>query len=212
MTNPRTLEEAYASAANTADLRVQADQVGDADLLIAAGWCQSRLGGALLRLHSEWDATSRPRTATAAEFLRPGAQASSADRTAARAEATAQAHVHNLHETALQLARCKSLPAVREQLVLLLRGWGAEAPDRAVAAILRWWLGPTCTACSGRRYEAIPGTDRLSAKACRQCKGTGHAPIPQGELGRRLANYLDECVHSARGSMGRRLHRGSKAA
>lgn len=55
----RTVEEAYTSATTASNLRVQADRRSDADILIAAGWAPGMLGGALMRLHSEWDSTAR---------------------------------------------------------------------------------------------------------------------------------------------------------
>lgn len=54
----RTIEESYVSATSTSNLRVEADRRGDGDVLIAAGWAPGILGGALLRLHSEFDSTA----------------------------------------------------------------------------------------------------------------------------------------------------------
>lgn len=49
----RTFEEAYASASESSDLTLTADKRGDADVLIAAGWSESRLGGTLMRLQTK---------------------------------------------------------------------------------------------------------------------------------------------------------------
>ena len=57
----RTIEEQYTSAGNADDLTVKADQRGEADVLIAAGWTPGMLGGALMRLHSEWDGAAKKR-------------------------------------------------------------------------------------------------------------------------------------------------------
>lgn len=61
MDAPRTIEESYTSAGNASDLTVKAEQRGDVDVLIAAGWTPGLLGGVLMRLHSEWDGAARKR-------------------------------------------------------------------------------------------------------------------------------------------------------
>ena len=56
-----TVEEAYLTANHTSNLRVVADKRGAGDIIIAAGWSDSRIGQALIRLHGEWDgAEKRP--------------------------------------------------------------------------------------------------------------------------------------------------------
>ena len=185
----RTVEEAYCSATQSSNLRVEADRRGDADILIAAGWSMSRIGAALLRLHSEFDGVEHPRTATAADFK--------GDKKAA--------HAHNLHETGLMLGRLKSLPGVREQVAIQAQAWGAADPQTVAAEVVRWWLSQVCQECHGTKFEHVPGTGRLSAKQCKACRGSGLAPVPGGDLGKRLANWLDECVHAGRDGIKKRL-------
>jgi len=48
-------EEKYLRATTTSNLRVEADVIGSADVLIAAGWSASRIGAALMRLHTKPD-------------------------------------------------------------------------------------------------------------------------------------------------------------
>jgi len=50
---PCSTEEKYLIATDTSNLRVEADVHGAGDVLIASGWSQSRIGGALLRLHTK---------------------------------------------------------------------------------------------------------------------------------------------------------------
>jgi hypothetical protein len=57
-----TVEEKYTSAIHASNLRVEADKGGSADVLIAVGWSPSRLGAALMRLHSEQDAAESLRS------------------------------------------------------------------------------------------------------------------------------------------------------
>ena len=47
-----TAEEKYLIASNTSNLRVVAESSGAGDVLIAAGWSKSRIGSALMRLHT----------------------------------------------------------------------------------------------------------------------------------------------------------------
>jgi hypothetical protein len=58
------VEERYSVAGNTSDMSVEADKRNSADVIIAAGWSPSRLGMALLRLHSEWSGLAKPHKPT----------------------------------------------------------------------------------------------------------------------------------------------------
>lgn len=69
MNEPRTIEESYTSAGNASDLTVKAEQRGDADVLIAAGWTPGLLGGVLMRLRSEWDGAAKKRHMDETEAL-----------------------------------------------------------------------------------------------------------------------------------------------
>ncbi|QHJ00101.1 hypothetical protein GT347_20220 [Xylophilus rhododendri] len=197
----RTTEEAYTSATMSSNLRVEADRRGDADILIAAGWSKSRIGGALLRLHSEFDGAEKVRMATAADFL-AGTTGKPRDR---RHAAGAQAHAFNLHETGLLLQKLKSLPDVRAQLALQLTVWKVEQPEEVAVGVLRWWLSQPCPVCKGTKYQVAEGTGRHNGKACRACQGTGLRESPHGQAGRRLANFMDDCVQRARDQIGKRL-------
>lgn len=57
----RTVEEQYTRATTSSNLRCKADERSDVDLLIAAGCTPGILGGALMRLHSEFDSSSEKR-------------------------------------------------------------------------------------------------------------------------------------------------------
>lgn len=59
MTEAPTTQERYARPVQSSSLRVEADVRGDADILIAAGWCKSKFGAALMRLQAEWDGAER---------------------------------------------------------------------------------------------------------------------------------------------------------
>lgn len=209
----RTIEESYTSATSSSDLRCETRDGAprsDTDLLIAAGWSQSRVGAALLRLNTEWDGAEHLRPAVAADFAKDArAREPVAGRqtpAAARAQAEKLARGHNAQQARLLLSHLKSMPAVREQLTLQLLKWRVEDAEQVAGAVLRWWLAPNCHACQGRKFEMAAGAARLSNKACKPCAATGKLRIPHGEAGRRLANWMDDSVQIARNSIGKRLH------
>lgn len=65
----RTTEEAYVSAAQSSNLRCEADRRTDVDVLIAAGCTPGILGSALMRLHSEFDGAAKPAVMTATDAM-----------------------------------------------------------------------------------------------------------------------------------------------
>ncbi len=66
---PRTIEESYTSATQSSNLRCEADRRTDVDVLIAAGCTPGILGGALMRLHSEFDSSSEKQARTATDAI-----------------------------------------------------------------------------------------------------------------------------------------------
>lgn len=171
------VEEMYVSAGNTSDLTVSAEHQGDGDVLIAAGYLKYRLGGALMRLHSEFDAAARKRG--------------------------------DLTETDFRLlmGRLKSLTAVLEAAAQQAALWQAARPEALALAVTAWWLDKTCRHCAGRKFQVAPGSPALTAKLCRHCQGTGEIRLPGGEMGKKLARFMDESVERARASMKKRLRK-----
>lgn len=210
------VQERYETAGNTSNLSVEAEKPGAGDVLIAAGWSQSRLGMALLRLHSEWSSAAKPARlpskglqALAVQLKEDDAQAkSTAERkgipytkpgaVAARAQAEADRWYAN--ELRILASGLKSRPVVWEQL----GGWAAVkgVPSVTVAAALLHWLAPNCPHCvTGLRK--VPGAPALSARQCHRCNGTGHRPHPIGTA--KVLAYMDDCCQKARTSLKRRL-------
>lgn len=209
----RTIEESYASATASSDLRCDTREGAprsDTDLLIAAGWSPSRIGAALLRLHTEWDGAEHLRPTTGADFAQAARArqpvALSQTPSMARTVADKLAAEFNHQQAKALMSHLKTMPVVREQLTLQLLKWKVEDAEQVAGALLRWWLAPNCHACHGRKFEVIPDTGRLSSKHCKPCGATGKLRIPHGEAGRRLANFMDDAVHRARQSIKKRLH------
>lgn len=105
----------------------------------------------------------------------------------------------------LLMDQLKTLPDVRRELSIQLKTWGHVKPEDGALSIIAWWLHKVCGKCHGRGYDVVPGTARLSAKPCRACDGSGEARLPMGEMGKRAANFMDECLQVARTRMRRAL-------
>lgn len=218
------IEEKYEVAQSTSDLTLRLDTDlpgGAADILIAAAWSETKLGGALLRLHSEWNASEKPARPTretvkalTGTFQRtlPGTDAlldaQGKPRTLTSGEASWYASAWYAHEVAMVLQKLKELPGVREQVTLMALRWGWTDAGTKAAAVVRYWLDQNCQTCHGRKFRLIPGTPSLSNKVCNACGGSGVAQVPHGQEGRKLANYMDACVHRARQGIRNRLRRG----
>ena len=103
-------------------------------------------------------------------------------------------------EAVLMLSRLKTLREVRVELTAQMVRWKIVAPADKAPAVILWWLDQNCPTCHGTKLAA---TGRVSI--CKTCRGTGQARIPMGEEGKRLANYIDDCVDVARNSIRNRL-------
>jgi hypothetical protein len=209
--------ERYTSATHTSTMKMETERSMPIDVLTAAGWSQSRIGADLLRLHSEFDAVEkaiRPTPGSVAALI--GTYQSEikdlkADRDKlgrlTQAGARAYAHAWYRHEAGMLLGRLKTLPAVRKVLANQCeKEWSWEGPRDKSAAVLIWWLNQTCLACNGTKYEIVLGTNRQSGKLCRSCQGSGLMPVPYGQEGARLANWMDQCVQLARTQISKALH------
>lgn len=204
----RSVSEAYASAVTSTNMRVEADRRGDADVIIAAAWSMSRVGSVLLRLHSEFDRSERPRPVQPEQFLalvplKVGqARVSEKDR-ASRARALA--HGANVAAISQLLSGLHSMPAACVQVADRCARWGMHDADAAARTMVRWWLHSRCPACGGTMYQVAPGAQRHTGKACKACHGVGTVPVPLGQDGRRVANWMDSAVEAARHQIRNRL-------
>lgn len=196
-------EERYGAATHASNLRVHQDRGGSVDMIIAAGLSASRVGAALIRLHSEWEGLAKPkrRDRTAIESIakefplvhdgerkepytvmvngKPEHHTRMVPNMVLdMASAHRRAHEWYIHDLQLAFQQMKTLPEVRHGLVLWARREGISDADRHVAEVVSWWLDHRCPICQGRAKEAIPGTPSLSHKDCRACKGTGETKIP----------------------------------
>ena len=176
-----TTEEQYSIATNANNLRVEAEKRSQADILIAAGWSYSRMGMALLRLHSEYDGVEHPALGTKIY----------------------------LHEMALMLGKLKTLPEVRARLLENVGTWKrkVQAPEDLVADVIMWWLDSVCPVCHGAQRDRAMHNKAI----CPSCRGSGKRKLPQGEAGRKLANLIDDSLSAARSSIKKRLHQSRKS-
>lgn len=194
-----TLPERYSSAIDSSHLEVSADERGDVDLLIAAGWVGPSLGVALYRLRSEWDcvraelraarrAESEAAT-TAADAARQGERdlrrgdcANVGELQRAMYAAQQAGTQAATTERALILSRLKSMRGTREAvdryaLQRATRVWinPAEFVVRKIAGrALEAWLDDGCPHCEGRGFNGGFGVPLV---LCAECGGTGrHRP------------------------------------
>lgn len=231
---PMTIDERYISATAASNLRVEADRSGSADLLIAAGWSAARIYAAMTRLQAEWDRATLPaqvgKVAIAGIAHDHGAMPSEAERETVYLSLRAKGLSHQdaskqartkiadnkkakdsaaqwfEHDAKLMMQRLKSLPEVRQQVARQAVVWKIADPVTVASAVILYWVAPVCPVCHGEkvgRNDAGKPTGRM----CKPCAGTGNKPVPFGEAGKRLANWIDVCVEAGAGSVRRRLSR-----
>lgn len=203
------VDELYECAANASNLKCDVNRRTSLDAIIAAGWAPSRLGMALLRLHSAYDAAEKPERKTALP-IKEWKKILHNEEAARRAHAEQRTRYEQWYRSEVEvlLSRLAAFPAVRQQLTYKAEDWRMEHPQEKAIATIRYWLSQRCTACNGTRWQLIPGTNRQSDRMCPVCLEhglSGYAPAPYGEQGKRLANYLDACLSAARTSLKRNL-------
>lgn len=228
----RGVEEAYTSATTTSDMRVVADcdKQGDAETIIAAGMSKSAAGACFMRLHGEWSRSEKPRLPTA-EAVKKLADSLTFDQlvkmradlglasignlkpsaVVSHMAAEAQAKAWYVDEVEMLLGKTKSFHSAKAYLVAHLQAWSSHTEvviAQASTEVLIWWLDKQCKVCNGTQWEVASGTNRQTNRPCKACRGSGLAKLPRADEGRRLANYLDDCVQIARTSIKKRLHKG----
>lgn len=227
----RGVEEAYTSASNSSNMRMRDADLScrsDVDVIAAAGMVRSRVGMALLRLHSEWDRVEKPRKPTdmqvkmIAQSMRRIAPAYvfsqarmqqhlKAEPTLRLKAARLQAQSWYAAELNRMFGRLRGLPEMRIMLIAEVESWGMTDAAPVVAAVLAHWFDPTCEACHGVGVIDLPGAAVPATRSCKVCRGQRFMPVPCGDSGRRVAAYIDDCLSCARGSLKKRL-RGAKPA
>ena len=198
------VDERYECATSTSNLRVDTrdgSPVSPADVIIAAGMSPSRLGMMLLRLHSEWDSSSKPRKLTLSQIsalsltMRDG----NGRPDAARARREAASWYSN--ELRILAQSLKSRSGVMAELMLWANLKGVSG-DTVTAALLHW-LNAVCPVCDGHGLRKVDGQPALSARRCHACHGTGEVTEPAGAA--RVLGYFNYCLNAARSSLKARL-------
>jgi hypothetical protein len=204
-----TLEQ-YGCAVGSSNLRVGNDPTirTPGDMIAAAGMNKHRTGLALRRLMTEWDKSAIPRQPTTEQVAQiemtyvrePEGEehaglvwdrnkvAYRRPREMAQEEA-ARWYANELHLLAVSL---RGLPAVRDALIY-------EFGDaHVVGKVLEWWLAKKkCKQCGGRKERLIAGTNHLSGKPCKPCRGTGEEDPPHGDEGQAIAAHIGACLSAA---------------
>ena len=195
-TNDRPgIEERYLTAINTANLLIKFDKSNVGDILIAAGMSRDRLGSALLRLHSEFETVNRPRKPNKDDLEKFVNSNHAPDAKTVLMDWFQREQINFM-------MRLRSLELVRREVERQANIWNLKSPVELSAALIYWWLDHNCRNCNGIAYLFPVGQMR---RICPSCRGTGKTPIPYGEAGRMMANYLDDCQEAGRTSIKKRL-------
>jgi hypothetical protein len=214
---PDTTEQ-YQTAANTSNLKVDVNRRGAADVLIASGWSASRLGMALLRLHSEWDAAAKPKRPAQAQIDAAAERLKRQDEQArlrwgppnpkapkprpALLRAREEAEGWYVNELRILACSLRSRSAVWEQLALWSRAKGVS-PETVAEALLHW-LDPTCPVCEGHGFKKVPGQPALSARRCEHDRCAGGRLMPSLRCFVVL-DHIENCTVAARQALKRNL-------
>lgn len=208
---PPTIDETYSSACVTSDMRVPthgggaSDRRVISDYILGAGMAKCRLGGPLMRLHSEFHSTARPKEPTPEQIealsrtilikvkkVDPKTRKEYIAEVPDLRAATKQAWDWYSRELESMMGRLKSLPDVRSQLAEVAKSMRIENPEVVASHVINYWLSQNCPVCTGRGETVVPDTPKLSGRACPRCHGLQRLPMPYGSQGRRLAVVLDE--------------------
>lgn len=131
------LQEQYECASNTRDLSVRSHQAGAVDVLAAHAWSATRLGGALLRLHSQWESAEKPvrqEPRPLRNFLQTLPRTKAEEAHAAEVGLFAAWY---LQDMATLIGNLAALPVVREQVTVRAMRWGMGAhPNVTMRALL----------------------------------------------------------------------------
>lgn len=217
-----TIAERYTVSVGSSNLRVILDRPGVADMVIAAGMNPHRMGMALRRLASEWDAVGKPPPpsaavieAMAAKYPRIEGSGLVLVTSKGRDEhliplvaAKREAEKWHRHELGLLCQRLKTLPSVRDGLVHWAKSM-VDDPIHLVSAVLVWWTNQICPVCEGVKKKVVAGTGRTSSKNCPACKGLGEAKIPHGANGKKLLGYMQSCLRESMRDMSKRIRPNS---
>lgn len=210
MNEVATTQERYTMATKSSNLRLQADVRGDADYLIAAGWCKSRFGAALMRLQSEWDGAERlvPKKPTKRDIIK-AAQVTIESSLKVVKDKKKRIYVRSITSDSMEQARkrlektylsqmgraiapLKTLRAAGLHLSLKLAMEGDDI-EGLPARILLYWLDPRCVVCKGTGIQAE------SERGCGKCREhPGFSSVPGGMIGRAAVDYIEDCIERAR--------------
>ena len=216
MTEAPTTQERYSRAVRSSSLRVEGEFVrGDADMLIAAGWCKSKFGAALMRLQAEWDGAERwgikhpikptkraimveaqVKFSMSAKVMKGKERPVVITKITKDSMEAARTKLEQRYQSELQRAvsALKSLPevALHLQIGLALDGEDAEL----AAPILLYWLDPNCKVCHGT------GLQSKSERGCGKCREhPGLATVPGGDAGKATLKFLNDCFSRAGGEV-----------
>jgi len=174
-----TIGERYGLAIGASNLRV-GERHGGADMVLAAGMQDHRLGVILLRLQSEYD-TVRGDLERAGEIAKQGDVEARRLKGAELAEQSRRTREEILTARCLILIHLKTLDSAKRAVAafairsamkqrFMARN---EVVVKLAGRVLDVWLDPTCHVCDGTGWVSS-GYHGTFVKACDACNGTGN--------------------------------------
>lgn len=156
-----SVADRYARSVGSSHLETT-EFTGDIDALIASGWVRESLATMLWRLRVEFDRVDK-------QSLTRGTQI----------------------DITLALSRMRSLPSTKAALRTFATSHAQRGgitltdseADGLTATILNHFLDSQCKVCNGVKFKTVPGTGRLSANPCDECKGSGRSRVDRRSQG-----------------------------
>lgn len=236
---PPTLEERYSTAHRTSQLDSDNIQSGPVHLLMATAmvWqnptdrhgnplsehakASSRIGHALARLQSEWNAVERPTLHQPKSLrywigflplIKVGQRSVDGEMKPIMGRDKEGAKLHQEAERMMLQARhvqelkflAQKLPSrftVRESLFGMANQWGWDDAEQKVSEILKHWLDDNCVRCHGTGVITFTLVD--IPQTCPDCHGAKKSPVPYGNEGRRMLDFITSCRVSWLGAVKR---------
>lgn len=148
MSDAITLKERYARATGSGRLDLRSDHRTDADVLLAAGFAQAgnvrgRMALTLYRASEDW----RAHVHAVTQSERPDPPR------------TMRGELIDLHAWSVPLLRSR------------FRDMRYSTASYVAERVIQWHLTDVCSACNGRGYQLLPGTQIRSDILCTECNG-----------------------------------------
>ena len=160
-----TIQERVATACHASNLRDESGRASTTDILKAMAWSKSRLGSALMRLVSEFEAIPKPKPLSHDQLVSLALTMTGSPKEKEE-KAKAEAAKWLANEKSLFLPRLKTLSVIVQQMGMRAEKWQISKPEHFAVVCIGHWLSSVCPKCHGVKNEKIANTPSTSAKNC----------------------------------------------